>query len=426
MRRLPDKLPRLSKSEFLKDVLKLVFGTFAGRAITLLALPIVTRLYSPEDFGILAAYLSLVNMLFVAACFRFEVAIPLADDDEEAVNLLALSLLSLGFVSAAVTTVILTFPAQIGHWFRQPEIIPYLWLVPLGVLMSGSYAAFQNWATRARRFGSIARTRVGQALAGVGTMISLGWIGMTPLGLLLGNALNTGSGGFSLGLSAILNDRNLMDRISLNGVKRVFRKYHHYLLYSSPESILNMASVQVPILLIAAHSSREAGFLLLSMQVMTTPMTLLGTSIGQVYVSRAPEECREGRLASFTASIMRRLLFLGTGPLVIVGISAPVLFPFFFGNEWARAGVIVAWLVPWMILHFVTWPVSNVMFVVERQRTMLALTVFGVVIRAGSVLFAIAEGRAVVETFAVSSALYYLVCCAVYIDAANRGKPHVA
>lgn len=423
MRGFPDKLPRFSKSEFLKDVLKLVFGTFAGRAITLLVLPIVTRLYSPEDFGILATYLSLVNMLFVGACFRFEMAIPLADDDEDAVNLLALSLLALGGVSTLVTIMALSFAAPLGYWLGKPEIIPYLWLVPVGVVLGGSYAAFQNWATRARRFGAIARTRIGQALAGVGTLLSLGWLGMAPFGLLLGNALNTGSGGVSLGLNAIRNDRDILRKISPKAMKAVFLKSYKYLLYSTPEAILNIASVQVPMLIIAAHAGREAGFLLLATQIMTTPMTLLGGSIAQVYVSRAAEEYREGRLAHFTYSIMRRLLFISTGPLLLVGILAPFLFPILFGAEWARAGVIVAWLVPWVIFQFIAWPVSNVMLVVERQRAMLALTTFGAVIRAGSILFAIKKDVAVVETFAVSSALYYMVCCAVFIFAARRGKP---
>ena len=174
--------------------------------------------------------------------------------------------------------------------------------------------------------------------------------------------------------------------------------------------------------MIAAHAGAEAGFLLLAMQVMTAPMTLLGSSISQVYMSRAPEALREGRLAPFTLSIMRRLAIVGVGPLIIVGVFAPPLFPLIFGQEWARAGVIVAWLVPWMALQFIASPVSMVMFVVGRQRAMLALTTLGASIRIGSILLVIGTDLSLVEIFATSSAVFYIICCAVFIFAARAGS----
>ncbi|WP_297758814.1 oligosaccharide flippase family protein [uncultured Shimia sp.] len=415
---LTASIRRLTSGGFLRDVLKLAAGTVLGRAIALVALPIVTRIYAPEDFALLAVYLSLVSLVSVIACFRLEIAIPLADDDEDAVNLLALALLALFFVAGLALIAVLSMPGTLAQWLGKPEIAPYLWLVPLGIAMAGSYAAFQFWATRARRFGAIARTRIGQAMAGVATMLSLGWAGIAPLGLLLGNAFNTGAGGLSLGF-ALRSDRALLRNVTPGQMKAALRKYYRYPVYSTPEALFNIAGIQVPMLLIAAHGDAEAGFLLLAMQIMTAPMTLLGGSISQVYMSRAPEEFREGRLAPFTLSIVRRLVMVGTGPLILVGVLAPIVFPWIFGADWARAGEIVTWLVPWMALQFIASPVSMVMFVVGRQRAMLALTTFGACIRIGSVLYAIVAGLSAVAMFAVTSAVFYTVCCAIFILAAR-------
>lgn len=394
-------------------------GTVLGRLIALLALPIITRLYAPEDFVLLAVYLSLISIFSVVACLRLEVAIPLAESDDDAINLLALALLALLLASGAALVLCLTIPQTLVRWLGKPEIKPYLLLVPLGIAMAGCYSVFQFWATRARHFGDIARTRVGQAAAGVATMLLLGWGGIAPLGLLLGNAINTGAGGLTLAFRALRSDRARLNQLSTFTMKTALRKYYRYPVYSTPEALFNIAGIQVPILIIAANGGGEAGFLLLSMQIMTAPMTLLGSSISQVYMSRAPEEFREGRLLPFTISIMKRLAMIGIGPLIAVGILAPIAFPWIFGSEWIRSGEIVTLLVPWMILQFVASPVSMVMFVVGRQKAMLALTFFGAITRIGSTYFATIVDLSAVEVFSVMSAFFYAICCIVFLLSAR-------
>lgn len=418
---LRGRLSALLSGEFLRDVLKLASGTVLGRLIALAALPLVTRLYSPEDFALLAVYLSIVSIVSVAACLRLEIAIPLADNDDDAVNLLALALLGLGLVTSLALALTLLMPARLAGWLGKPEIAPYLWLVPLGIAMAGTYSALQFWTTRARRFGHIARTRIGQATAGVITILSLGWAGVVPMGLLLGNVLNIGAGGLGLGIHALRTDRRKFRSLTPRRMRGTLRKYCRYPVYSTPEALFNIAGIQVPVLLIAAHGGAEAGFLLLAMQIMTAPMTLLGSSISQVYMSRAAQEYREGRLAPFTLAIMRRLVMVGVGPLILAGALAPIVFPWIFGAQWARAGEIVTWLVPWMALQFIASPVSMVMFVVARQRGMLALTTFGALVRIGSVLVATCVNLPLIELFATSSAVFYAICCVVFMLAARAG-----
>ncbi len=407
---------------FLGDVVKLSFGTLAGRVIALAALPLATRLYSPTDFALLAVYLSIVNTIAVAACLRLEIAIPLAEDDTDVANLLALALLSLSGVVTITLVLALLIPNRVAGWLGNPEITPYLWLAPLGIAFAGSYSALQFWTTRRRRFGSIARTRVSQAIAGVGTMLALGWAGIAPLGLLLGNMLNIGSGGFGLAALAWRKDRTKLRDIRLSALGDTFLRHRRYPLYSAPDALLNIAGVQVPVLIIAAQGGGEAGFLLLAMQIMTAPMTLLGGSISQVFMSRAPDEYRAGNLAPFTLSIMRRLVMVGVGPLILVGALAPIVFPWIFGFNWARAGEIVTWLVPWMALQFIASPVSMVMYVVGRQRAMLALTTFGSVTRIAAVIFANQYGLSIVEAFTMSSAAFYGICGITFVMAARHGN----
>ena len=419
MKDVLDRVRSRLGSSFLRDVAKLSLGTLGGRLIALAALPFVTRLYSPADFVLLATYLALVSTIAVAACLRMEIAIPLADTDADAAGLLLLAIIALSSVVLLVSVPILLVPDQVAMLLGNPGIERYLWLVPLGVAMAGSYSALQFWSTRARRFGDIARTRVGQAATGVVTMLGLGSAGVAPLGLLLGHMLNIGAGGIRLGYAAMRNEHSTLRAVRFSTLGGTLRRYRRYPIYSTPEALANVAGMQIPILIIAAVSGGEAGQLFLAMQVMAAPMTLLGISISQVYVSRAPTEYREGRLAPFTLGIMRRLVLVGVGPLILAGALAPVVFPWLFGAQWARAGEIVTWLVPWMALQFVGAPISMVMHIVGWQRAMLVLTTLGLVMRVVFTVVALGGGFAAVECFAVASAAFHFLRCAVFISAAK-------
>lgn len=419
---LARKLRTISGSGFLADVAKLSVGTLSGRLIAVLALPFLTRLYSPEDFAILATYLAILGIVSVVACLRLEIAIPLAETDEDSVNLLALALSALALLTLTTTLLATFIPDRLADWIGNPAIKPYLWLVPLGIALAGTYSAFQYWATRMKRFGHIARTRVTQSLLGSATMLSMGWLAFTPLGLLLGNAISFGAGGLGLALGVVRNDKGLLRQIRPSNMLTALRHYKRYPLFSTPEALLNVAGSKLPVLIIAAAAGSEAGFLMLATQLMTIPMSLLGGSISQVYISRAPEALREGRLHALTVSIMRRLALIGVPSLLLVGLLAPPLVPYVFGAEWARTGVIIAWMTPWIMLQFIASPVSMVMFVTGRQVELLYIRFITLALRIGAIGIGIIffSSSNLVELFSISSAIVYLLMAYVFLRASKK------
>lgn len=414
------RLRTAAANDFVRDTGKLVTGTIGGRLVALAALPLATRLYTPDDFATLATFLSIVSVSAVAACLRLDIAIPLADTDDDAANLLVLALLSALAVGVVLLLLSVAAAEPIAQALRRPDLAPYLWLIPLAVVMTASYSALQFWATRARRFGSIARTRITQALLGVGALLGLGWAGIAPLGLLIGNMLNSGAGGLGLGLAAWKRDRRSLSMVSAPGLRRSFSRNRGYAIYSAPEALANTAGIHLPVILIAAFAGAEAGFLLLATQIMAAPMALLGSSVSQVYMSRAAEEKQAGRLAPFTLNIVRRLIQIGVGPLIFVGVTAPSLFPLVFGDEWTRAGQIVTWLTPWVALQFVASPISTVLHLTGRQSLAMGLQFAGLAIRVGAVLAAGAWlPEAAVPAVAIAATAFYCLYLVIDLAAAN-------
>ena len=103
---------------FGRHVVTLASGTAVGQVLLVLALPVLTRLYTPADYGALAVYSATLTVLLVLASLRFEQAIPLPEDDRVAGSLLALSLLSLTLVA------LLSGPGRAGRatrWSRAPR-----------------------------------------------------------------------------------------------------------------------------------------------------------------------------------------------------------------------------------------------------------------------------------------------------------------
>lgn len=397
------------RNSFIRSVGVLVGGTALAHGITALALPVLSRLYSPADFSALAVFTSLLSIISVAACLRFDVAVTIPLRDTDAANLLALALGCALVVSLLVAAPVLLVPGLIAEWLNQAMLRPYLLLLPLGVLLAASYSALQGWLVRKKEFGQIARSRIAQSAAAAGTQVSMGMAGVGPFGLLLGYVLNAGAACIVLGYRVVRFERESLRAITWPGMRAMAVEHHRFPKYSTWEALSNSAAIQVPIIMIAAMAvGPEAGYLSMAMYVMQAPMALVGSAIGQVYLSRAPAEHRAGRLGTFTAEVFGGLLKAGVGPLLFVGIVSPFAFPFVFGEEWRRAGHLVAWMTPWFIMQFLASPISMALHVAGHQRTAMSLQHFSLVVRVAAVwATAILLPAAVSEIYALSGLLVY-------------------
>lgn len=184
----------LPNNTFARGVSVLVGGTAAAQLVAILALPILTRLYTPDAFSTLAVYSSVLALLTAVACLRFEIAIPLPRSDRTAAALCVLSVASVILISS-LSALFVFFLPSIFTELTHGEISRYLWLIPLGVLIVGLYNAMQYWSTRKKRYGHISKTRITQSLGGASVKLSAGYfIGSWTPGLILGQTIAQGAG----------------------------------------------------------------------------------------------------------------------------------------------------------------------------------------------------------------------------------------
>jgi O-antigen/teichoic acid export membrane protein len=308
----------LKHDKFLRATGALVGGTAAAQGLGLLALPLLTRFYRPEDFSVLAGYVAILTMASTVAGMRFDTAIPLPEDDDTAKNLLTLALTSIAaIVIIAVLLIYFTGPF-LAQAMGRPEIEPYLWLVPFGIGLTAVYTAFQYMATRSKAFPLIARTKLTQAFTGLCAQIGLGWMGVAPLGLLLGHALMSGAGVVALARKS-RRGGDYAATVSRQSLWRTAKTYRRFPQYSVAEELANNAGIQLPILLITAMLvGPEGGLLFLAMRAIGMPLSIVGNAVAQVYYSEAAQYARTGTLARETSSVFKRLSRLLVLPMLAV------------------------------------------------------------------------------------------------------------
>jgi O-antigen/teichoic acid export membrane protein len=412
----------LRERPFVRGVVTLVGGTAFAQGLMVLILPLLTRLYSPEDFELLAIFAAILGLVTVVSCLRLNIAIPLPEDDRTAAALLVLSIGAVALFTVAAIVTVTWFDDTVIEAVGKPRIGPYLWLVPVGVFLASSYTALQYWASRRKKFSLITRTRISRALTGAGTQLGFGMFAAGPLGLILGQILYMGMGTIRLALDTWFEDREYFVRFDPTKLRSTLCAYRRFPLLSVPEALFNSAGIQVSILLIAAYSvGPEAGFTMLAMQVLGAPMALIGGAVAQVYLAEAPEKLRRQELSPFTRKAIGSMMRVGGPILAAIGILSPLLFSPIFGPEWERAGTIVAMLAPSFLLQFLVSPVSMVLHVTGNVLTAMLMQAFGFVLRAGVVLVvAIVAPEWIVEAYAGASVSFYFAYLAIVLALLRR------
>ncbi len=360
----------LPKGHFSRSVAVLAGGTTLSQALVVLAFPLLTRLYTPEDLGVLAVYTSILSILVVIASLRYELAIPLAENDEAAANLLGLSLFIVLWFNLLTALGVWLLGDQIAHWVNTPVLKLYLWLLPLSLFGSGTYEAFSYWAIRKKAFPPIAQTRVSQSLGQVLTQLILGLLKLRPGGLLVGDVVGRLSGSGILAVLLWRKDGRTIKGISIPEIRSVACRYRRFPLLSSGSALLNSAGLQLPALLLAAFfGPHVAGWFALGQRVVGVPMALLGRAVAQVYFGEASWLAREepGALRRLFLMTARRLLLVGGIPIGLLSLSSPWLFAFVFGDAWFEAGRYVQLLAFMFLVQFVVVPLSQTLNILERQ-----------------------------------------------------------
>lgn len=359
----------LPRGELARATTVLVGGTGVGQLLLILSSPVLTRIYTPEDFGVLAMYSALLAAFGVLASLRYERAIPLPAEDKDAWSLLVLSVAIVPIIAIlSGLMVLLSFGEYLTAAFNAPLASRYLWLLPIGVVLQGLYQPLNYWAIRMKAFGKIANTRLTQSVSSILVQVSLGLFG-GPLGLILGQIAGQGAGIGNLFPLVIRGKKVGSLDVSRSRLMRVAIRYRRFPQFATWSGLITVLGNQLPaVLLLFYFGPITTGLYALGSRILQTPMILVGVAVSHVFYSSAAEAVRTGRISTLAESAFVRLVQLALPIMAIAALAGPEAFGLVFGAQWREAGIFMQLLAPWLFVEFISSPLANLAAIMDKQR----------------------------------------------------------
>ena len=336
-------------------------GTAVAQLISIVTAPIITRLYTPSDMGVLAVYSSVLAIVGIGATLRYELAYALPRDNEDAINLFGLSLMLLCITTTVLALILLFGRNLLMNVFDLGALEQYIWFLLIGFFGMGLYTTLNYWAVRQRDYGRITYTKINQGIGGSVCKILLGILSFGPIGLIIGQIVSQVAGITTLARAMWKKEKERFKAISLSRMLSVAKEYKSFPVFNFPASIVNTIALQLPpLMLLALYDSRVVGLYSLAHMVVVLPGSLISGSMGQAYLGEASKMVRERsrELRSMYVRTLKHLSIVGVPLIGIPALCAPFIVPFIFGAEWAEAGWYCWPLAVMVIANFVVSPTS--------------------------------------------------------------------
>lgn len=371
----------LLNNQFAKNIVLVSGGTIFAQGLSILLSPVITRLYLPEEYGVLTIYIAILGMISTTGSLKYELAIPIADDEESAINIFALSISILAVVSLTVAFALFIAGNQLLSIFDADNLLNYIYWIPIGLFFAGLYNIGMQWAFREKNFRSISTTKLTQSIAQNITKILLGLLSVGPVGLIVGSIMGQSMGTSTL-LTPLFKEKSLLLKINCENIFKNAKRYIKFPLLSAPSQFLNTLGIQLPILFITqVYGKEEVGLFGLAYSIVNLPMNLIGRSVADVFYSELANVGRKDpkRIKILSKKLLRKMILYGFPPFLILSIFGPSIFSFVFGEAWYDAGVYAQLISLLVFARLIFTPISNVFIVYEKQKIGLYLDVLRVI-----------------------------------------------
>jgi O-antigen/teichoic acid export membrane protein len=413
----------LAPGPFARNVALLAGGAAAGQAIVMLASPVLSRLFTPHQFGALAFCNAVVAVFAVVAAFRYDFPILLAEDEDGAASLLGLSLLAVLASTLAAAMAVGLCGDAIVRLLHVPEFRPYLWFLPAMLFGSGLYLVLTYWVTRRRAFDRIAHSKLSQNVLMVLVQIGLGVGGLGAPALLWGATAAPLGGSASLVGRGWRADVAALRRVRPRAIGAAARRFRRFPILGLPAALLNAVGLSLPTLLLAAlYDPRVVGWYAFALRVVGRPVEFVATSVTQVFTREAAETfaTRPERLPRLMGRVMLGMAAVTVPYALVLALCGPWLFAFVFGGEWRQSGVYVPMLIVGVVAQGCIGPIGDTLEVLQRQDLYLLREVIRLALLAAAAGLALALGLSAtvaILCLGIATAIAYVVFLVITLRA---------
>ena len=360
----------LIKSSGVRNFTKLLSANVVAQVIGLVVYPILTRIYAPEDFGLLNLFLSIGNILVVLAIADYYYAIVLPKEEKYAVALTHISLLLLGITTILVALSVF-FSSPISMLFKSPKLADYYYLMPFYVLSIGMWNVLNYWYIRTKSFGKISTYQVSQSVLSASGKIGFGYVGVLQGGMIYSIVIApivslVSSICFSARKKLLTPLRN----ISLQEMWECGKEYKNFPLFVLPRSFINVLAGQLPVLLLTPFfGAKYVGLLSMAVLLAYMPIGTISRAIYQVLYQNTTERVHASERIG---NVFRRFVVYSSALIIPIFVALyfvlPTITSWLLGEEWRVVGEYIRWMLPWLYISLLTGSTCYLSDVFMKQK----------------------------------------------------------
>lgn len=354
----------------LKNTALIASSSIVGNLILIVTTPIITRLYSPEEFGDFSLFISLVTIISVIASLKFETLIPFQKSNYQARNILYASVFVLIIGVLFLGIFLVAFEKGIKSTFENYDsIIPILGL--LTILSLGLVNIFTQKLARDGDFVKIAQVRIIQPVAATASQVLLAYSPLSSIGLIFGQVI-----------SRIISLVPLSKTIQSHKIQRIFRAryikrtprlikpYLNHSFHLSVAGFANSLSANVPIILFGLlYNNYTVGLYGLALRLMISPISLCSSALTQAMLGEFSKTDSLEKLQGMISRTTKWLAVMITPSMILLISNIDWVVPLLFGDDWSEASYLILILSPWMIAIFVGAALQNVAIYFSKQKS---------------------------------------------------------
>lgn len=372
------------RNEFVRNVVTLMTGTALGQGIALLISPLLTRLFTPQDFATFEQYFMLLTILSVVVTGKYEFAIMHPDNKEDARHIAALATRVAVLSCGLLLLFTVFFSSSLAELISNPTLAPWLWTLPVAVFLLAFFNIINYWFSRKKQYQVAATSKLIYSATSEPVKVVAGYFqtGFSGLigGTIAGNLLAAVYSWLKFRKSEPLG----FNQLSKSQLTHLATEHKNYPMFAVPAAILNnlaqWAHVAVFIFFYGEKALVPIGLVALSRRIFFNPLGMLSTSYGQVFYQRISEINDPRELKSYYTKNFRRFTAFAAILVTIVQILPDATLGFIFGDAWYDAMKYLRILSYWYALNFVIGTLSFIIYRMGLQWYTLAIDAFHFVI----------------------------------------------
>lgn len=341
------------------NVSAMLMGTLVAQGLPIALTPILSRIFSPDAFGLQALVMGITATLVVISTLRLDLALVIASDDSEARALLKVVSFMTFAVSAVATIVIFAIADRAIEMTGYSGAFDALLVVPPLVVVTATFQSRVGLWSRAGNFRPVALAnvinQVGYAVTGLG----IGLLAALSFGLAL--AKLCGQSLALLAVSVAWRREKSKTRVGTFGgipLSRLWGRYWQFIIFNTPYSLIGTLSREAPIFILTGFAALPAaGFFGLARMITGAPALLATNAFSPIFYRFAAASRDKPDFFTKTHKLLTTSFLLLAAPFALCAIWGDSIFVLVFGATWRDAGELAMLIAPAAWLSAQTgWP----------------------------------------------------------------------